>query len=299
MPAAGPRPRRAAPWPTTSSATPRCGSCTTTSTTWPAAPASTATGARRGTPTGTVNEAFAAAVADDRPARRHRAGAGLPPRPSWRRPLARDPARPAPRPLRPHPVRRRRTGSAVLPDALPQRAADGPGRQPRLRLPHRALGPSLRRLLRPAFGVGRRPTFVSAARSRRRRHLAAVADSDALRRRAGAGSTRARLAASSCGARRPHRAVEEHRPRGFHAYDDLLERYPDAGGARSCSVRSSTRPGRAWPSTSPTARRCETGSSTEINERWGTAELDADPVRPVATTSPGRSPRCAATTCCW
>ena len=210
--------------------------------------------------------------------------------------------RPADGPLPPHPLRRARPCSACSPPRG-RRAAGRAGRFRRLRVPHRALGvglpPGLRR---PGAGRGGRRRAASRPPSSPRsgpspKALAAAAEAPATREAAAtrlAESVRAGAASSS----------------GSTASSCRRTCCAASGPSRSCS-----RPGPAgagevvfaafvYPSRETLAEyigyRSEVEHAVErINERFGTAGVDADPLRPGRRLPPvaGRPHR--PTTSCW
>ncbi len=77
--------------------------------------------------------------------------------------------------------------------------------------------------------------------------------------------------------------------RGFRALDLLLEEHP-GGGSRWSSAPSSTRAGRGWPSTSPTARRSRRLIERINAQLGGRRRLGRRSSTTPATTTPARSP---------
>ena len=213
--------------------------------------------------------------------------------PCWRPLRGRAPARPAPRALQPHAVRRPRQLAGAARRPRP-RAARRHGRPPRLRLPLPPVGRRLRRLLRRAARAGRRPPSwprspptptTSAGSPRASACAAALAELDAEV------GDRALLV------RVDRIELSKNILRGFHAFDDLLERYPEwreqvvfgafvypsrEGLPEYLAYRQEVEADRAAHQRAVGHRRTGRRSSS---------------TRP--TTSPARSPRCAAPTCCW
>ena len=209
-------------WPTTWSATRRCGSCTTGSTTCPTSPTSTRLRRRlAGVPPG--QRRLRRRRGRHRPQGGGRAGAGLPPV-AGRPRAGRAPARPGVRALRPHALRHAHLAAG---------AADGGGRGPAHRpgRPH-AVGfhterwaADFRACCREVLGPRAGDVRVAPARRPRRRRpggrlpacAEALAAIDELvgDRRVVARSDRIELSKNIL--------------RGFLAFDDLLDRYPSGG----------------------------------------------------------------------
>ena len=181
----------------------------------------------------------------------------------------------------------------VLPADLRPRAAGGHGRPPRLRLPLPALGRRLRRLLRRAARPVAPPTFVAPL----------APDADDI----GAGGRRRRVRrAPSTSSTRPvgDRALivrvdrielSKNILRGFLAFEDLLERYPEwrervVFGAFVYPSREGLPEYLGLPP-GGRGRRCA-GSTSGGRRRAGRRSSSTPP-----TTSPARSPPCAGPTC--
>ena len=139
------------------------------------------------------------------------------------------------------------------------------------------------------------PTFVSPARLGPRRHRRASPRPTRAPTRAPRSTTTSATAALIVRVDRIE--LSKNLLRGFHAFDDLLDRYPEWRGR--VVFGAFVYPSREGLPEYLAYRQEVEGLVAEHQRALGDAGRGRRSCSTLATTSPARSPRCSATTSCW